>query len=440
MSLEVKNAQQYNINDITLITKFGNIDIRKLMQELNIFDNILLPFMSGNILISDSIGLTEKLNFDGSEFIHLDIGKDDDNLRIDRTFRIYKQSGRSNNNTTNETYTLHFVSEEQIFSLQQKISQTYTDTYSNIAQKILVNYLQANPKRIANFEPSYGIADFVVPNYDPVKTIQLCAKRALTIDQNPSFLFFENREGFNFISLSTLFQMGKENPIKLNFGIKNAGENMSEKLLGVMTSEIVSQSNIMDRIIKGREASRMIGFDMLTGSFGKKDVNIASVIDTMPELLNKNPTINALKNRNDTPSFMEFDSRRAVQILDSFAETSNYVKKNLPNIKFDRREDYILQRQSLFANLFDKKIRMTIPGNFALSSGSIVELEYPTRARRENGDDNLDETSSGNYLVVSTRQKITFEKHETYFEVATDSTNKQFALIENVSQDYSVEA
>jgi hypothetical protein len=440
--MEVKNALQFSINDLTLITKFGNIDIRKIMQELNVYDNILMPFMSGNIRISDSIGLTEKLTFDGSEFIHIDIGKDEDNFRIDKTFRVYKQSERKSENTTNESYTIHFVSEEQIYAKQVKISQTYSNTYSAIAKKILFDYLKVtNPKRIANFEDSYGLVDFVVPNYDPIKAIQLCAKRALTIDQSPNFLFFENREGINFVSLTTLFELGKANAIKLNFGIKNAGEGMTEKLLGVMYSEVVSQGNLLDKITSGREASRMIGFDLLSRSFGKKDVNINSALDTMKEgLLNKNPILNGLKNREDLPSFLEFDSKRSIQILDSLAETSNYIKQNEPFLKFDRREDYILQRQTIFANLFDKKIRMVIPGNFALSSGMVVELEYPTRARREEGDDNLDETSTGKYLVASTRHKIDFEKHETYFEVVTDSTSKQNLLIENPAQDYSVEA
>jgi hypothetical protein len=440
--MEVKNALQYSINDITLITKFGNIDVRKLMQEINIYDNILLPFMSGNIVISDSIGLTEKLTFDGSEFIHIDIGKDGDNLKIDKTFRIYNQSDRQSATTTNESYTINFVSEEQLYSMQQKISQTYTDTYSNIAKKIIFDYLKIkNPKRIANFEQSYGIVNFVVPNYDPIQTLQLCAKRALTIDQSPNFLFFENRDGINFVSMTTLFEMGKSNTIKFNMGIKNAGEGMSEKLLGVMRSEIVSQGNMLQKIMSGREASRMIGFDLISRSFGKKDVNIGTAIDTMKDgLLNKNPVVNALKNRDDIPSFMGFDSKRAVQIMDSFAETSNYVKQNEPLIKFDRREDYILQRQTIFANLFDKKIRLVVPGNFALTSGAIIELEYPTRARREGGDDNLDETSTGKYLVASTRQKITFEKHETFVEVVTDSTNRKDVLIESPGQDYSVEA
>ena len=49
MSLSIKNSTQYKIDEVILVTKGGNIDISQIFTEINIFDSILMPVMSGNI-------------------------------------------------------------------------------------------------------------------------------------------------------------------------------------------------------------------------------------------------------------------------------------------------------------------------------------------------------------------------------------------------------
>ena len=53
--------------------------------------------MSGDIFITDALGLSSKLMFDGSESLLIDISKteDSDVGRFKKAFRIYKQSDRS---------------------------------------------------------------------------------------------------------------------------------------------------------------------------------------------------------------------------------------------------------------------------------------------------------------------------------------------------------
>jgi hypothetical protein len=76
MTLEVKKSTQFKINEIVILTKAGPIDISGIFEEINIFDSLMMPVMSGNILIKDSVGLSGKLIFDGSESILIDIVKD----------------------------------------------------------------------------------------------------------------------------------------------------------------------------------------------------------------------------------------------------------------------------------------------------------------------------------------------------------------------------
>ena len=76
MTLAVKRSTQFHINELILVTKGGNIDISNIYEEINIFDSLLSPVMTGNILVRDSNALSSKLIFDGSESILMDIAKD----------------------------------------------------------------------------------------------------------------------------------------------------------------------------------------------------------------------------------------------------------------------------------------------------------------------------------------------------------------------------
>ena len=92
MSFGIKQSTQFKINRLSINSKFGSFDLSSIFEELNIFDSVLTPCMSGNILIKDSVGLAKKLLFDGSEFIDIDISKDSERLgtNINKTFRVFK--------------------------------------------------------------------------------------------------------------------------------------------------------------------------------------------------------------------------------------------------------------------------------------------------------------------------------------------------------------
>jgi hypothetical protein len=96
MSFNIKQSTQFTVNTLAINSKFGTFDVSAIFEELNIFDSILMPCMSGNILIKDAIGLSKKLLFDGSEFIDIDISKDAERqgTNLSKTFRIFKQTNR----------------------------------------------------------------------------------------------------------------------------------------------------------------------------------------------------------------------------------------------------------------------------------------------------------------------------------------------------------
>ena len=114
--VNIKQTTQFRIKKLALNSKYGSIDLSAIYEEINIFDSILNPCMSGNIVIRDGVGLAKKLLFDGSEFLDISISKDNEastnqGTNITKTFRIFKLSDRQNVNQNSELYILHFASE-----------------------------------------------------------------------------------------------------------------------------------------------------------------------------------------------------------------------------------------------------------------------------------------------------------------------------------------
>jgi hypothetical protein len=121
MTINIKQSTQFTIKKLALNSKAGPFDVSTIFEELNIFDSILTPCMSGSIVLLDSIGLAKRLVLDGSEYLDVSISKDKEpsnnsQTNITRTFRIFKQTNRISINQTTEKYVLHFVSEEMIYS------------------------------------------------------------------------------------------------------------------------------------------------------------------------------------------------------------------------------------------------------------------------------------------------------------------------------------
>ena len=437
MAFEIKKSTQFHINELVLVTKGGNIDISKIYEEINIFDSLLTPVMTGNSMIRDANGLSSRLIFDGSEAILMDIAKDknSDIAVFKKSFRVYKQSQRTNETPSSEMFVLNFVSDELMYSDQQKINQSYTLTYTEIIQKILLDYLKiSNNNSGGVFDVSYGIRNIAIPNLRPFEAIEWCAKRAVDINQAPNFLFYQNTLGYNFATLSNL--LTKPDLLDVNFETKNQPKsNPISEMSSARSLEVIGQTDGIDKARSGINAGKFVGFDPVTGTISKKEISFSDVYSSMKHA-NESPTMSAIPNRDGKDSTQMFDSKQTVSFFSSSKNFSSYIKENDPTSlsKQDNTENYIFQRKSIMSNLMAKRVKLTMPGNFNLTSGFNINLIAPNFGKREKGGDNEDETLSGKYIIVATRHIIGYEKHETIMEVASTSSNVPFVPQASINQ------
>lgn len=431
MSFNIKQTTQFAINKLVINSKLGSFNLASIFEELNIFDSILMPCMSGNILIKDSIGLSKRLLFDGSEFLDIDISKSDESsgTNIVKTFRIFKQSDRSNVNQTSEVYILHFVSEEMIYSEQQKISQSYTGIYSDIATSVLIDYLKVPKNKIGVIEPTKGINSSIVPLLSPIDTLNWLTKRSISQNDLADFLFFENKLGFNFVSLSNLFSI--KTSLTINFKPKNLSDSVSEEFLGVRDYNMSTSFDILENTKNGFYSNRFVGFDILTRTLVESDLGIKN--HYKGNHLNKNPNVYSSLNREGKdPGIMPF-SKVSLYSFQLYRNKWEYVNSNDSETAsiIDETHKYIPQRKAILHNLLQRKMNISLPGNFFITSGHVLNIDAHSFSLQDDKTEKNDKSISGKYLVIATRHMINPQKHETFCELASDSTNNDFISATN---------
>jgi hypothetical protein len=155
---------------------------------------------------------------------------------------------------------------------------------------------------------------------------------------------------------------------------------------------------------------------------------------------NDNPNFSINQNRAGVDNQSAFDSKKTVSIFSSAQQLSGYIKKVDPTLAstLDNIENYLFQRAAIISGLMAKRIKVSMPGNFQLTSGLNINVVAPEFAKKTKGEDNNDPSLSGKYIIIASRQVIGFEKHETIIEVATTSTNNEFIPVSNPQQTQEI--
>lgn len=436
---------QYRIKKLILITEAGEFELAAAFEELNIYDNIFTPCMSGNVIIRDALNFTDHFVLDGKEKIHILIDKGDEFpnpvYTFERIFKVYDISSFSNHNFTSKLFKIQFYSEEFLLSEQQKVQKAFSGLYSDFVKEILMEYLKvpdAPPSEgKAGMDkdkfniPSEGIVDINSPNMTPFETIEWMTKRSLN-KELPQYLFYETKYGYCFTTLDRLISQtynfpGNEYEIpELNFNPKHiVGSTIKDELYGIRRYKIISSFRVSENTTNGAYAGKVFCYDPMSR---KKKMRY---IDTVNEIYPK------LEHLNDFPLYPrgvdyneKFDSRYLVYPFEIIRNEVPYIMSHYPKLgeRPDNTQDYVFQRWAIFYNLMQRRMQIVVPGNFAWCSSQVVKVKVPTYTTMDEGVTDY----NGKYLIVGVRHTIRYDKHETVMEVASDSTNRfSFTKIED---------
>jgi hypothetical protein len=445
----VRYATEYQLDKIDLITNMsgGIVSMIPFLIELNLFEDIYSSTITGQLVVSDALGIIGNFRLNGTEFIQISLRKyNEDNNPIKRTFRVFGVSNRGvNTNNAYETYTINFCSEEYMFSEQYRISKGYTNTkISDIITDILVNYVQVGNKGTKNIyiQATTGVYDFVLPNKKIFQTINWLTNYAQTEGNlGADLLFYESNKGYFFQSLQTLYQQNTYQTFYYN--PKNISTEVKDQVVNVIDFEVLNFFDTLDAINNGTFANKTITFDVLTRTKRTNNMFDYNSYYGQSNHLNKYPITNEYQNRRGDSMYQSMDGIDLEMGALRLASSNRYQKSNpyvvgskggANNVSNDIFiENYLKNRVAQLGLINYTRIKIIVPGDSGLTIGSTVNfITYGVGELNDNNERKPDPFYSGKYLVTAVRHKV--EKGGTYItvlELSKDSVGVQYPAFDN---------
>ena len=254
----------FNITKMSLTS--ANLDIESedgvnflylttsVWHEINFYEDIYSPVVSGDITLTDTVGLIESFPIIGEEILEVSFSTAGAALpptqgpattstppvseapkQILNRFRVYKVDPPVQVTDNSRTIKLYFVTDSQFTNLLSKVRKIYptkqntqntnqsiTDkpyTLADMARDIFYDFFIGKKKPLRQpvtkkpflVEPTRFPAEIVIPNWSPFKAISFLASKAVAANEKAkgaNFVFYQTLQGFRFVSIETLMLGG----------------------------------------------------------------------------------------------------------------------------------------------------------------------------------------------------------------------------------------
>lgn len=419
--------QDAAIDKLSITTNNGKeFDLKYMMVDLSIFEDIYSFVMSGYVMVKDGIGIIEQMNLTGNELITVNFGKVRNDGGDPLYFRLYSIPKRNPvGNLSTEYVKLHFCSEELIISEQTKITKSYKgQDISTIIKNILTDYLKVPPSRPQYIQATTGVYDFNIPSVKPLEAISWLSNYARPAENSnmklADMLFFETQSGFNFTSLSKLASSGVSRTYK--YQQQNINSNIeppSEDIISILDYEFVKTFDTLGEISSGAYANKLLSLDPLTRTACTTIFNYAT--DYKKTLNPKDSFTNNGNNLTDSPnSVIKLAIGNQNQMKNSYIPQGSVA----PDIFL---ETFVPNRTAQISLANYTVVKIKIPGDPFITAGKVVQFNFPSLSSKKGLDNNY----SGKYLVTAVRHLIQSQGiYQTVLELAKDS-NPQYSTFTN---------
>lgn len=407
ISIGMMNTNQFTLRKLIIYTSDGlQLDISKNYLEINLFEDLFSPCMTGNIRISDGNDLISKFFLHGNEFLEIEIDKPSLDSPISKVFRVYKISNREME-TSYANYTIHFCSEEMILSPQTQISKSFKGLrVDQIISDILKTNLMVQDKKIdGTFSQTSGQHDIIIPKMNALEAIQWLTTRAYS-DMGTLFFFFETINGYCFLSYEDLLKQ----PIYSKFAPSDKIDNDVTKNLNTFTYlKIIEDFDIMKASRYGSFSSSLFTLDLINKKFDTHTYNAGEYKEK--GILNKEVTLNDATNRIGK-SFYDSYSNMLKYSVTQDGDTNRHSISP---------EKWLSVSASKMGQLHLYKMVGTIPGDVKIKTGRIIEVDMQRTTPIVEGYADKNPMRNAKYLISAVHHRFIADMHTTTLELLSDS-------------------
>ena len=408
-------AGDVSIDKVKIITAKGFYqDVGAQVINVQFYEDLFAPFITGSLILKDSLDLVNLFPFIGEEYLELEISTPTlDKNNIKGKYYIYKMTNRELVGDKSVVYQLHFISVEAVVDLNKKTSRVFGDKISKMIEPFIKDKtfgLESDKKVF--IEDTLNNTKYISNYWTPIENIMYLADTAINTNRSPSYVFFENRDGFYFISLERLYTNAVFQDFvydKYTRDDRPGGgsiRNPEKDYKRILEISIPTAFDYMDRIRSGMLSSRQVSYDVTKKTYSAKNYNMFQRFEQQKHL-NKYPI-------NSDRSIFRAASR-IITYPKNFGNFNGFG--DVTNAKSNQ------ERISLLKLAEANKINITVPGRCDYTVGQKIKLDLKRIEPLSKKDgDTTDKMFSGNYIIAAINHYVDREKHECYMEIIKESS------------------
>ena len=410
INYQLRFAGEYFLDEVTIITADNaEADLVNQVSGIVLYEDLFSPFISGTIFVKDTFDLPGLIGRSGLNKIRLKIYTPSINKEnyIYAMFHIYKHSDRTLTGDRAQQYSLHFISEEAIPN-QKKISKSYSGSPSELVNRIVRDELRS--RKPVYMTPSTNSTKYVSNFWTPTQNITFLSEHSRS-SNGDNYVFFENRDGFNFKCLND-FANKQVSPLQKFSNIDSLGKSGKKDInLDYETIISINVDTMFDYITDldaGVIKSKLYMSDPVLKRYKIKNFELST---DKKQLLNKN---RLYTDKVVTEShYTVMNGIRQYNTMGS-GDSSNFEY-------YQRRISQIRQFQS-------SKIEIEVLGRTDYTVGKKVQIDINkirSFSKGDNQDEFRDKLLSGYYIISAVAHKFSPEKHICSLELIKDSTESE---------------
>lgn len=192
--IQTSSAYDVRIESVLLETdRLGQkrFEIGPSVTEINIFENVDLPYLTGNIIIEDTTQLSTNISFQGTEKITIraKINGDDTSRSVSKRFVVTNMKVIPAHDTA-EVYNLNLIEEHAYLNRLITVSKAYSGKPEQIIRSIVEGNLDVKVDLPRGFvESSVAPLKVIIPSISPLDAARWIKDRLVTSNGMPYYLY-----------------------------------------------------------------------------------------------------------------------------------------------------------------------------------------------------------------------------------------------------------
>jgi len=397
---------KYKSLTITSEVTKRTIDLTNAILFCDYYEDILSPSVMMTIQCAATYSIYNGLPIRGGERVDVDIQTASGDFKLDGQYSmyVYKVSGITSDGSK-EFFTLHLCSREGLTNETARVQKKFNKRSINEhVESILKDVLKTNKFKSTNIEKTSNSYGFIGTLKKPfhiltwlgpkgIPTTSTSGKNGNIAKGVAGFLFYENRDGFNFRSIeslvsSTQVQVGstsKEDIPKYNYSPINEA-NKPENDFNILNYGFEKNVDLMKSLRVGMYANVTYVYDLYKNQVDGISYGLGSELKA--KLGGSKPTFPVdFANR---PSRIMFRSAD-VGMLDPTGDIEDSGRDATDMAKSFARYNL----------LFTQALNIVVPMNINLKAGNILYAQFQEVDAGKGAE--VDPEQSGNYLIKEVR-------------------------------------